>query len=106
MTATLDFGDPLKLDEPAPFDEEPLAPLAEPSAKADEPPPYHSVVLNAVVRQPGRALACGSGGSGGRGSAASLFCRCSARQLPCLVQEPPTTSGRQAGSGTYGVSCV
>ncbi|EFN54738.1 hypothetical protein CHLNCDRAFT_59686 [Chlorella variabilis] len=65
MTATLDFGDPLKLDEPAPFDEEPLAPLAEPSAKADEPPPYHSVVLNAV--------------------------------------EPPTTSGRQAGSGTYGV---
>lgn len=102
------FGntDPLGQEE-APFEEEPLGPLEE----EPPPPPYHSVVLQSTVVTP---QARGSWSSAAPPLAApaagarrptALAGGCS--QLHCLLaplQEPANTSGRQAGSGTYGVS--
>lgn len=102
-------GGPLGGDEAAPFED---APLHEP-LHDDEPPPYHSVVLQSTVVRwgpPGdqqRRLAS-------RRSRPAADARPSdeptclwSHALPCTLhlsaQEPPSTSGRQEGSGTYGV---
>lgn len=110
----LQFGAAGPLGEEAAFEEEPLGGEA-PLEEEPPPPPYHSVVLQSTVVSALCAFKCRRllpaplrllPPCHGLQLAALPACQLMpGRPPPCwCLQDPASTSGRQAGSGTYGVS--